>query len=311
LFHNVNIAANGGITSVPGIPPEYSGEYPEYNDFGTLPAWGWYLRHLDGVTFDACSASVTPADARSEIVADDVLNEAVAGPDAMPPTITSIAGQSLGNGASTPALGFTLGDIVVDPGSLAVTASSNNPALVPSGGIILGGSGANRTVTVMPAATQLGTATITLNVADGLSTAATQFPVTVTGDALQTWRFQNFGTTANAGAAADTAEPEGNGIPNLLEFATNANPSPGNVMPGQAVLDGSNIVFTYTRSFAAVNDGIIFAVQWSDTLAPESWSNSGVTEVIMSQNATTEQVRDTVPAGPNGGRFVRLQVTDP
>jgi hypothetical protein len=311
LFHNVNMAAEGGVTSVPGTPPEYTDEYPEYVDFGTLPAWGYYLRHIDGVTFDGCSASISPADARSELATDDVLNEAIATPAPLPPTMTSIASQPISDGTGTAPLAFTVGDVNVAPGNLIVTDSSSNPALVPDDGIVLGGSGANRTVTVTPAADQLGTATISVNVADGTSTTTTQFVVTVNGDAMQTWRFQNFGTTANAGAAADTAVPYGNGVPNLLEFATNTNPNPGNPMPGQAVLDGSNIEFSYTRSIAAMNYGVTYAVQWSDTLAPQSWSNTGVTEVVTSQDATTQQVLDTVPASSCGQTFVRLQVTNP
>ena len=48
-----------------------------------------------------------------------------------------------------------------------MTRGSSNPALVPAANIVFGGSGANRTVTITPAANQSGTATITLTVTDG------------------------------------------------------------------------------------------------------------------------------------------------
>ena len=55
------------------------------------------------------------------------------------------------------------------------------PALVPTANIVFGGSGANRTVTITPAANQSGTATITLTVADGSGgTAGDSFVLTVT-----------------------------------------------------------------------------------------------------------------------------------
>jgi hypothetical protein len=40
--------------------------------FGDLPAWGYYLRHVQGVTFDACTSSVAATDARQKLVTDDV-----------------------------------------------------------------------------------------------------------------------------------------------------------------------------------------------------------------------------------------------
>jgi hypothetical protein len=62
---------------------------------------------------------------------------------------------------------------------LTVTASSSNPALVPSANIVVGGSGVSRTVTVTPVANQTGTATITVTGGDGFSTASDTFVVTV------------------------------------------------------------------------------------------------------------------------------------
>ncbi len=51
---------------------------------------------------------------------------------------------------------------------------------MPAANIVLGGSGANRTVTVTPASNQSGSATITLTVSDGSLTASSSFVLTVT-----------------------------------------------------------------------------------------------------------------------------------
>jgi hypothetical protein len=51
--------------------------------------------------------------------------------------------------------------------------------LVPNANIVFGGSGANRTVTVTPAAGQSGIATITVTVSDGQLSTPTSFQLTV------------------------------------------------------------------------------------------------------------------------------------
>ena len=96
-----------------------------------------------------------------------------------PPTITSIVNQTINEDNSTSALAFTVGDVETPVGSLVVTGSSNNTALVPNANIILGGSGASRTVSITPLGNQNGMATITLTVNDGIATTQTTFQVTV------------------------------------------------------------------------------------------------------------------------------------
>jgi gliding motility-associated-like protein len=95
------------------------------------------------------------------------------------PTISAIADQVVNEDTSTDAIAFTIGDVETAPGSLTVTASSGNTVLIPNGNIVLGGSGANRTVQAAPAANQSGTAVITINVGDGVNTTSRNFQVTV------------------------------------------------------------------------------------------------------------------------------------
>jgi hypothetical protein len=83
-----------------------------------------------------------------------------------PPTISSPANQSGCANTSSSAIAFTVGDEQTAVASLAVTATSSNLTLIPQANISLGGSGANRTVTLSPATNQTGTSTITLSVAD-------------------------------------------------------------------------------------------------------------------------------------------------
>jgi hypothetical protein len=226
------------------------------------------------------------------------------------PTIIGPADPSISTNSATAALALTIGDDFTAAAALTLTKASSNPTLVPTSGIVFGGSSANRTVTVTPAANQLGTATITVMVSDGVLTTSDTFLVTVSGTPLETWRFANFGTTANTGLFADTADKDNDGLPNFLEYATASNPNTSNPSPHSAARSGSNLEYLYTKNKAATD--ITYIVEWSDTLTAASWSSAGLTSSVLSDNGTTQQLKVTVPAGSGVvRRFVRLKVTRP
>jgi len=101
-------------------------------------------------------------------------------PPATVPTISFIAARSIGAGTSTGAISFTVADTATPVADLVVTRSTSNATLVPLSGIVLGGNGANRTVTITPSGLLTGTTTITLTVADGDAlSASTSFMLTV------------------------------------------------------------------------------------------------------------------------------------
>lgn len=95
------------------------------------------------------------------------------------PTISDISDTLTNEDTSTPALPLTIGDVETAVSSLTLSRASNNTALVPLSGIVFGGSGASRSVTVTPAANQFGTATITVTVSDGTASASDTFLLTV------------------------------------------------------------------------------------------------------------------------------------
>jgi hypothetical protein len=96
------------------------------------------------------------------------------------PTVSDITNKSTNEDTPAAAIPFTVGDVETPAGSLTASGGSSNTTLVPNGNISFGGSGANRTVTVTPAANQSGTATITVTVADGDGgTASDSFVLTV------------------------------------------------------------------------------------------------------------------------------------
>lgn len=103
-------------------------------------------------------------------------------PASQAPTITGLANQTLPQDTSTPVLTFQVGDADSGAANLTVTATSSDANLIPATGLVLGGSGANRTLQITPAAEALGMATITIRVVDPGGLAAQQaIGVTVNG----------------------------------------------------------------------------------------------------------------------------------
>lgn len=52
--------------------PELAANYPEFSMFKELPAWGFYIRHAKGITFENVTITCKEKDYRTAIVLDDV-----------------------------------------------------------------------------------------------------------------------------------------------------------------------------------------------------------------------------------------------
>lgn len=128
---------------------------------------------------------------------------------------------------------------------------------------------------------------------------------------LEAWRLAAFGTAANTGNAADEADPDHDGVSNFIEFAMNLNPSQSTAPPVSAALAGGSIEYIYSRSKAALQDGLTFTVEWSSSPGTPPWSTAGVTETLLTDDGTTQQIKALVPTGNTTRRFVRLRVTAP
>lgn len=60
--------------------PEQIDSYPEFHMFGELPAWGLFLRHVDGIEFDNVNFSLAAPDYREMMVAEDDVNRITGAP---------------------------------------------------------------------------------------------------------------------------------------------------------------------------------------------------------------------------------------
>jgi hypothetical protein len=82
------------------------------------------------------------------------------------PQIVGLTNQTLPQDTSTPVLMFQVSDADSGASAVTVTAISSDQTIIPAAGIVLGGSGGNRTLQITPAADTIGNATITLRAVD-------------------------------------------------------------------------------------------------------------------------------------------------
>ncbi len=76
-FENVHITYYGGGTVEEAARtdiPEMKDYYPEYHMFGTLPAYGFYIRHADDIVLRNVTLDFQHGDLRPAIICDDVAN---------------------------------------------------------------------------------------------------------------------------------------------------------------------------------------------------------------------------------------------
>jgi autotransporter-associated beta strand protein len=158
--------------------------------------------------------------------------------------------------------------------------------------------------------TRPGTHVLRLSAGNAHGESSRSLEIVATGSAmteLEIWRMQHFGSVADN----DSTDPNHDGETNLLEFATGQNPHTNTLATTGIGRNGANIDFTYTRSKAAIADGITFTVEWNDTLSGAAWSQTGVNETITGDDGTLQSIRATLPAGNAGKKFVRLRIKKP
>ncbi len=127
----------------------------------------------------------------------------------------------------------------------------------------------------------------------------------------ETWLQAHFGANwSDALIAADTADPDGDNVPNLLERAFGGNPNvrEPNLLPAP---DHTAPVLgiVYKKANAAAD--LTFAILESPTLASGTWTPATGTSEPLSNDGTVQSIRFTAPAGASPAKFLRVQVTRP
>jgi hypothetical protein len=93
------------------------------------------------------------------------------------PTITSINDTTICTNINLEDVSFTVGDAESAAADLNVVAYSHDPLVIPNTNITIGGSGANRTITVSPPANTSGYTIIYVKVDDGLTEVIESFEI--------------------------------------------------------------------------------------------------------------------------------------
>ena len=178
------------------------------------------------------------------------------------PTVTAITDQTITEDSVMGPLIFSIGDIETPVGSLLVTASSSNQALISDAQLVLGGAGIDRTVQATPVLNQSGTAAITITVGDGTDTTTTIFNLTVT-PLNDPPTAMDDGFSANPGAVNVPLDVLGNDVdPDLptdtLTIVSTGTPSAGGTInnTGSQLLYSPASGFSGTETFSyTVEDG--------------------------------------------------------
>ena len=119
----------------------------------------------------------------------------------------------------------------------------------------------------------------------------------------QSWRLDHFGSTAATGSGADSADPDADGLANLLEYALGADPTATSAAP----VTLSTASSTLTLNFSRIADGsLTYTVQGSTDLVTwtDLWTSAGA-----QNTAGPVTVSDTDPLSAYTRRFLRLRVS--
>lgn len=214
------------------------------------------------------------------------------------PTISPIQPINLTQSTSSGPISFTVNDQESLAETLRVTAASNNTTLLPTTAMVLGGAGANRTITLNPVANRTGTAVVTLTLTDGVATARTTIAVTVSANIP--------GPSMLLAAAAPMEKmaitQEGaDGLPYCIEYQ----PPIAQVFYLDApnpLFDEVALTLTIDLPNAEISDQHCYRAEYSDD--GETWFADGVT-----QQRTAEGLTATAPRGDANQRLMRWKVT--
>jgi len=133
-----------------------------------------------------------------------------------------------------------------------------------------------------------------------------QLQLTAPPSLIEQWRNTAFGSTANSGSAADTADPDTDGSPNLLEYALNSDPNQTgsfNKPTGNTV--ANHVVFGFTR---IADPALTYSVEATDSLTNPTWTSIW-SSTGLSNTAGHVDVTDSLAISGQTSHFLRLKIS--
>ena len=195
---------------------------------------------------------------------------------------------------------ITLAGADPDGDSLIFTVIAN-----PAHGTL---SGAAPNLTYNPNAGYNGGDSFSFKVNDGHLDSTNTGSVSITvNTTLAKWKQKKFNAQElnNPAISGDAADPDGDGISNLFEYAFNLDPkqpSPANQI--QTSLDANYISIIYPKAVAATD--LTFRVEQSSDLI--TWSVVATVNVILADDGATQTVKAQVAINGAVEKFLRLVV---
>ena len=196
--------------------------------------------------------------------------------------------------------------------TLSVTALSSNPGLVPNqaANLNVSGTGNIRTLNITPVAGVAGSASITVTASDGVLSSSRIFVLNMTNPLSdrQTWWNQKFGSPdPGVGPSAATADPDGDGLNNILEYALGGEP---------LVADATGRFPTFTKeaagfflTYGPVRNSVVYDIEVSSDLS-SGWSLSTNLNRTTNQSGTIT-VHDPLGIPLPAKKFYRLNISVP
>lgn len=137
---------------------------------------------------------------------------------------------------------------------------------------------------------------------------------------IETWRLTHFASTANSDNGADNADPDQDGVHNVVEYALGSGPN-NRLQRGTPTFSSSSGsgVISFNRNLAATD--VTYVVQastnltsWTDlatrTAGSTSWTSiSGV--AVTDPGTGAVSVADNTPVAGQQKRFMRVVITNP
>ncbi|MEK0449172.1 MAG: hypothetical protein RL088_1440 [Verrucomicrobiota bacterium] len=154
-----------------------------------------------------------------------------------------------------------------------------------------------------------GPETATLTVVEGAAFAVSGAPAVVTIEDLpaDSWRFGKFGAdSGNPLISGDLADPDGDGLVNLLEYAFALEPLAVDP-PAEPSLGAAGLSIIYRRNLLATD--LEYLIQKSTDAA--FWMPAAPIEDVLSDDGSVRVIRATIPVGVDPAGFLRVRVARP
>jgi hypothetical protein len=204
--------------------------------------------------------------------------------------------------------------------SLAFTGSASPGAdfTAPPASVLFPAGSSNLIVTVSPTADTLaeGAETVAIALLPGTNhalAASTNATLTIADRPIDAWRFARFDSAQllDSSVSGDAADPDGDQLENLLEYALGREPfvrDPPPVLAGIESVSGTNrLVLTFTQPEPPPAD-VACQSEFSTDLILWRTNASWIPPVVTNGSLRTLRYGDTLPADATPSDFGRLRV---